>query len=204
MRQGETVRFFPHDHVLPGLSPHENITRSIHDLIADLKHPHPSSPTATFGNEQTQVLIQLARIMQLALPVQPAMTQRSGLPAPPQPRVHTAPPLLRVPTAPPPPRVQLSLPPPRLRIPTLPPWPRPIQRTPPLHIPTVTPPPSQTCNLTIAPSRNTDPYYADLLPHQFANTVMNRTTGMEARISDLFARRVEGQDGPTWSEATCR
>ena len=27
---GETVRFFPHDHVLPGLSPHENFTQSIH------------------------------------------------------------------------------------------------------------------------------------------------------------------------------
>ena len=122
-RQGETVRFFPHDHVLPGLSPHENITRSIHELIAALKYPHPASPTATFGNEQTQALIQLARIMQLALPVQPAMTQRSGLPAPPLPRVHTTPPLLRVPTAPPPPRVQLAPPPPRVRIPTLPPWP---------------------------------------------------------------------------------
>ena len=87
--------------------------------------------------------------------------------------------------------------------PTLPPWPRPTQRTPPQHIPTVTPPPSQTCNLTIAPSGNTDPYYADLLPHQYANTVMNPTTGMEARKSDLLAGRVEGQDWPTWSEATC-
>ena len=47
-------------------------------------------------------------------------------------------------------------------------------------------------------------YYADLLPHQFANTVMKPTTVMEARISDLLAGRVEGQDGPTWSEATCR
>ena len=72
------------------------------------------------------------------------------------------------------------------------------------HIPTVTPPPSQTCNLTIAPSGNKDPYYAELLPHKFANTVMDPTTGMEARISDLLAGRVEGQDRPTWSEATCR
>ena len=36
VRQGETVRFFPHGHVLPGPSLHENITRSIHELIAAL------------------------------------------------------------------------------------------------------------------------------------------------------------------------
>ena len=30
VRQGETVSFFPHNHVLPGLSPHKNITRYIH------------------------------------------------------------------------------------------------------------------------------------------------------------------------------
>ena len=157
--------------------------------------------------------------MQLSLPVQPsipnipAMTQWSRLPAPPLPRVPTAPPLQRVPTAPPPPkvlfappppRVQLAPQPPRVRIPTFPPWPRPTQHTPPPHIPTVNPPSIQTCNLTISPSGNTDPYYADLLPHHFANTVMNLTTGMEARISDLLAGRVEGQDGPTWSEATCQ
>ena len=34
VRQGETVRFFSHNHVLPGLSPHEKITCSIHELIA--------------------------------------------------------------------------------------------------------------------------------------------------------------------------
>ena len=89
MRQGETVRFPPHDHVLPGLSPHEKITRSIHELIAALKDPHPESPTATFVNEQTQALIQLAIIRLLALPMQPAMTQRSGLPAPPPPKGAT-------------------------------------------------------------------------------------------------------------------
>ena len=50
-RQGETVQFSPHDHVLPGLSPHENITCSVHELIADLKYTHPESPTATIGNE---------------------------------------------------------------------------------------------------------------------------------------------------------
>ena len=83
VRQGETVRFPPHDHVLPGLSSHEIITRSIHELIAALRYPHPASPTATFGNEQTQALIQLARIMHLALPVKPPTTQQSGLPAPP-------------------------------------------------------------------------------------------------------------------------
>ena len=49
VRQGETVCFFPHDHVLPSLSPQENITRSIHELIAALQHPHPASPTAQFG-----------------------------------------------------------------------------------------------------------------------------------------------------------
>ena len=50
VHQGETVRFFPHDHVLPGLSPHEKITRSIHDLITALQHPHPASPTAKIWN----------------------------------------------------------------------------------------------------------------------------------------------------------
>ena len=82
VRQGETIRFSPHDHVLPGLSPHENITRSIHELIAALRYPHPASPTATFGKEQTQALIQLARIMQLSLPVQPPTSQQLGLPTP--------------------------------------------------------------------------------------------------------------------------
>ena len=33
---------------------------------------------------------------------------------------------------------------------------------------------------------------------------MNLTTGTEARIRDLLAGRVEGQDGPTWREATCK
>ena len=33
---------------------------------------------------------------------------------------------------------------------------------------------------------------------------MNPTTGMEARISELLAGVVEDQDGPTWSDATCR
>ena len=33
---------------------------------------------------------------------------------------------------------------------------------------------------------------------------MNPTTGTEARIRDLLAGRVDGQDGPTWCEATCR
>ena len=91
--QGETFRFFPHDHVLQGLSPHENITHSIHELIAALQHPFPASPTAIFGNDQTQALIQLAKIMQLALPVTktfhpttPTTTRWSGLPALP-PRV---------------------------------------------------------------------------------------------------------------------
>ena len=36
VRHGETVRFFPHGHVLLGHSPHENVTRSIHELIAAL------------------------------------------------------------------------------------------------------------------------------------------------------------------------
>ena len=106
--QGETVRFFPHDHVLPGLSPHEDITRSIHKLIAALQQPHPASPTAQFGIEQTQALLKLSRIMQLALPIPnpdistiPPMTRWSSLPAtPPMVLVPTAPPPLRVPTAP--------------------------------------------------------------------------------------------------------
>ena len=33
---------------------------------------------------------------------------------------------------------------------------------------------------------------------------MNPTTGTEARIRDLLAGRIDGQDGPTWHEATCR
>ena len=33
---------------------------------------------------------------------------------------------------------------------------------------------------------------------------MNPTTGTEARIHDLLAVRVDGQDGPTWNEVTCR
>ena len=78
VRQGETARFFSHDHVLPGLSPHENITLSIHELISALRYPHPASPTATFGKEQTQALIQLARIMNLALPVKPPTSQQSS------------------------------------------------------------------------------------------------------------------------------
>ena len=111
--QGKTVRFFPHDHVLPGLSPHENITRSIHELIAALKHPHPASPTAKFGNEQTQALIQLSKIMQLALPVPkpvtptiPPMTRWSGIP--------DLPPRVPVPTAPPPPMLPTASPPPMM------------------------------------------------------------------------------------------
>ena len=94
--------FPPHDHVLPGLSPHENITRSINELITALKYPHTASPTNTFGNEQTQVLIQLSKIIQLALPEQlpiltiPTMICWSGLPALPLPSVPTAPPLPRV------------------------------------------------------------------------------------------------------------
>ena len=55
--QGETERFFPQDHVLQGLYSQKNITRSIHELITTLKQPHPASPTAKFGNEQTQALI---------------------------------------------------------------------------------------------------------------------------------------------------
>ena len=89
VRQGETVHFSPHDQVLPGLSPHEKITRSIHELIAALRYPHPASPTDTFGKEQMQALIQLARIIHLALPVKPPTSQKLGLPAPPRPRVHT-------------------------------------------------------------------------------------------------------------------
>ena len=102
-RQVETVRFFPHDHVLPGLSPHENITRSIHELIATLQHPHPASPTAKFGNDQTQALIQLSKIMHLDLPVPkpvtpttPSMTHCYSIPA--------LPPRVLKPTASPPPR----------------------------------------------------------------------------------------------------
>ena len=114
--QGKTVCFLPHDYILPGLSLHENITRSIHDLIATLQHPHPASPTAKFGIEQTQALIQLSKIMQLALhaptpaiPNIPPMNRWYGITAPP-PRalVPTATPLPRVPTAPPPPRVQYT------------------------------------------------------------------------------------------------
>ena len=33
---------------------------------------------------------------------------------------------------------------------------------------------------------------------------MNPTSGTEARIRDLLARHIDGQDGPTWNEATCR
>ena len=53
VRQGETVQFSSHYYVLLGLSPHENINRSVHELIAAIKYPHPESPTATFGNELT-------------------------------------------------------------------------------------------------------------------------------------------------------
>ena len=66
------------------------------------------------------------------------------------------------------------------------------------------PPSNQTCNLVIAPSGQYDPHHADLLPYHFSNTVMNPITGTEARIRDLLAGRVNGQDGPTWREATCR
>ena len=59
-------------------------------------------------------------------------------------------------------------------------------------------------NLVIAPSGQTDPYHADLLTYHFANTFMNPTTGTKARIRDLPTGRVDGQDGPTWREATCR
>ena len=96
---GETVSLPPHEHVLPGLFSHENITRSIRELIAALQHPHPASPTAQYGIEQTQALIQLSRIMQLALPVPkpatptiPPMNRWLGLPdLPPRVPVPTAP-----------------------------------------------------------------------------------------------------------------
>ena len=127
VRQVETVRFFPHDHVLPGLSPHENITRSIHELISALKHPHPASPTATFGNEQTKAIIQLSKIVHLALPVPtpvtpttPPMTRWSGYPTPP-PRVPepNAPPPSRVSTSSPYPRTPYAPAPPIMKIPSI-------------------------------------------------------------------------------------
>ena len=179
VRQGKTVSFFPHDHVFPGISPHENSTRSIHELIAALQHPHPASPTAKFGIEQTHALIQLSRIVHLALPVPkptiptiPPITRWSGPPAPPPrvtvptvppvPRVPTAFPLPRVPTSPPPPRVLYDPAPPRVKIHRIPPWPTP--QVPPQRIPTVTLLSNQTCNLIISPSCQTYPYHADLPP----------------------------------------
>ena len=89
-----------------------------------------------------------------------------------------------------------------MKIPGIPP--RPTQLSPAPRIPTVMPPSNQTCNLFIAPSGQSDPHHADLLPYHFTNTVMNPTTGTEARIRDLLAGRVDGQDGPTWREVTCR
>ena len=89
-----------------------------------------------------------------------------------------------------------------MKIPSIPLWPTQLTSAP--RILTVMPPSNQTCNLVITPSNHHDPHHADLLPNHFANTVMNPTTGTEARIRDLLARRVNGQDGPTWREVTCK
>ena len=148
--------------------------------------------------------------MHLALPVhkpvtpttQP-MTRWSDFPAQPT-RVpeSTAPPPPRVPTSSPPPRTPYVPAPPRMKIPSIPQWP--TQLSPSLRKPTVMPPSNKTCNLVIAPLGQLDPHHADLLPYHFANTFMNPTTGTEVRICDILAGRIDGQDGPTWREATCR
>ena len=140
--------------------------------------------------------------MQLALPVPktgtpttPPMTCWSGLPSlPPKVPVPTAPPPPRVPTASLPPRTPYAQVPLRMKIPIIPPCPTQLDRSP--QILTVMPPSNQTCNLVIAASGQSDPQHADILPYHFENTVMNPTTGTEARICNLLARRVDGQDVP--------
>ena len=148
--------------------------------------------------------------MQLALPITkpvhpttPPTTRWSGHPAlPPRVPVQTAPPPPRVSTASLPPKMPPVPAPPRIKIPSIPPWPTQLTSAP--RTPTVMPPSNQTCNLVITLSNHHDSHHTDLLPHHFANTVMNPTTGTEARICDLLAGRVDGQDGTTWREATCK
>ena len=89
-----------------------------------------------------------------------------------------------------------------MKIPSIPPWPTQLITAP--RIPTAIPPSNQTCNLIIAQSDQSNPHHADLLPHHFTNTVINPTTGTEASIRDLLAGRGDGQDDPTWREATCK
>ena len=79
-----------------------------------------------------------------------------------------------------------------------------MQLTPAPRIPTVITPSNQTCKLVITLSGQSEPNHADILPHHFAKTIINPTTGTEARIRDLLSGHVDGQDGPTWREATCK
>ena len=66
IRQGETVHFFPHDHLLPVLSPYETATPAAQEIKMALRHPHPASTITQLDIDQQIALQKLGEIFKIA------------------------------------------------------------------------------------------------------------------------------------------